>query len=45
MKTNNRIIEFFELRKAYRELAQLSDSALKDIGLARGDIKRAVYGR
>lgn len=45
MITSNKISQFFEMRRAYRDLARLSDSALKDIGLARGDIRRAVYGR
>ncbi|RUM20486.1 DUF1127 domain-containing protein [Rhizobium vallis] len=45
MKTSSKIIDFFQMRKAYRQLSQLSDASLKDIGLSRGDIRRAVYGR
>ncbi|CCM79205.1 conserved hypothetical protein [Rhizobium mesoamericanum STM3625] len=45
MKIGNRIGEFLQLRKAYRDLSKLDDAALKDIGVARGDIKRLVYGR
>ncbi len=33
------------LRKAVRELSQMTDYELKDIGLSRGDIRTAVYGR
>jgi len=29
-------------RAAYKELAQLSDHELKDIGLCRGDINRLI---
>jgi uncharacterized protein YjiS (DUF1127 family) len=45
MKIGNKIGEFLQLRKAYRDLSRLDDSALKDIGVSRGDIKRLVYGR
>jgi len=45
MKIGNRIGEFLQLRKAYRDLSRLDDAALKDIGVTRGDIKRLVYGR
>jgi len=43
--SSNRISQFFKFRRAYRELAMLSDSSLKDIGLARAEIRRAVYGQ
>jgi len=45
MKIGNKIGEFLQLRKAYRDLSRLDDAALKDIGVTRGDIKRLVYGR
>jgi len=45
MKIGYKIGEFLQLRKAYRDLSRLDDSALKDIGVSRGDIKRLVYGR
>ncbi|WP_082597296.1 DUF1127 domain-containing protein [Rhizobium sp. Root708] len=45
MKIGSKISEFIQLRKAYRQLSQLDDAALKDIGLSRGEIKRAVFGR
>lgn len=44
MKIANRIVEFFQLGKAYRELSRLDDAALKDIGVSRSDLKRRVYG-
>jgi uncharacterized protein YjiS (DUF1127 family) len=45
MKMTSRIVEFFQLGKAYRELSRLDDAALKDIGVSRSDLKRRVYGR
>jgi uncharacterized protein YjiS (DUF1127 family) len=45
MKISSRIGQFFEMRKAYRDLSRLSDEALKDIGLSRGDVKRVAFGR
>lgn len=45
MKIANRIVEFFQLGKAYRELSSLDDNALKDIGVSRSDLRRRVYGR
>ncbi|MDM9619825.1 MULTISPECIES: DUF1127 domain-containing protein [unclassified Rhizobium] len=45
MNIANRIVEFFQLGKAYRELARMDDAALKDIGVSRSDLKRRVYGR
>ncbi|MBB3962583.1 MULTISPECIES: DUF1127 domain-containing protein [Rhizobium] len=45
MKIANRIVEYFQLGKAYRELSRLDDAALKDIGVNRADLKRRVYGR
>ncbi|MBO9126820.1 MULTISPECIES: DUF1127 domain-containing protein [unclassified Rhizobium] len=45
MKIANRIVEYFQLGKAYRELSRLDDAALKDIGVNRSDLKRRVYGR
>ncbi len=44
MKIANRIVEYFQLNKAYRELQRLDDAALKDIGVSRSDMKRRVYG-
>lgn len=40
----NRIIENQTKRAAYWQLRNLSDSQLKDMGLARGDIYTAIYG-
>ena len=45
MKIANRIVEYFQPGKAYRELSRLDDAALKDIGVNRSDLKRRVYGR
>lgn len=45
MSMGNKISRFIELRRAYRELQQLSDAGLKDIGLSRGAVKSAVYGK
>lgn len=33
-----------ELRRAERELAAMSDRELNELGIARGDIRAAVYG-
>lgn len=34
--------KFFSQRRTYRELSQLNDKELHDIGICRGDIKRIV---
>lgn len=44
MRIGNKITEYFQLRKAYREMARLDDATLKDLGVARSEIKRAVWG-
>jgi uncharacterized protein YjiS (DUF1127 family) len=45
MNIANKIVEYFQLGRAYRELSRLDDAALKDIGVNRSDLKRRVYGR
>lgn len=45
MRVGYKITQYFQLRKAYREMARLDDAALKDIGVNRSEIKRAVWGR
>ncbi len=45
MNIANKIVEYLQLGKAYRELSRLDDAALKDIGVSRADLKRRVYGR
>lgn len=45
MGVRSRITEYFQLRKAYREMSRLDDEILKDLGVARSEIKRVVWGR
>ncbi|MGV1760099.1 MULTISPECIES: DUF1127 domain-containing protein [Rhizobium] len=45
MTVVSKLSRFIELRRAYRELQQISDAGLKDIGLSRGAVKSAVYGK
>ena len=39
------MLRFFARRAALADLREYDDFALRDIGLARGDIEAAVYGR
>ncbi|PZM08836.1 DUF1127 domain-containing protein [Rhizobium tubonense] len=43
MKVVKRIENFFELRKAYKDLSLLNDASLKDIGVSRSEIRSRVY--
>lgn len=45
MDVGKKITQYFQLRKAYREMARLDDEILKDLGINRSQIKRAVWGR
>ncbi|MDJ0948268.1 MAG: DUF1127 domain-containing protein [Alphaproteobacteria bacterium] len=35
---------YFKARRTYRELMDLDDRSLKDIGITRGDIRRIAFG-
>jgi uncharacterized protein YjiS (DUF1127 family) len=45
MNIRKKIKTYVENRRAVQELQSLSDQALSDIGLSRGQIRSAVLGR
>ena len=45
MNIRQKIRNYVENRRAMNELQSLSDHALSDIGLSRGQIRTAVFGR
>lgn len=45
MNIRKKIRNYVENRRAVQELQALSDHALSDIGLSRGQIRSAVLGR